>query len=292
MKNIVLFEKLNAVQSYKLKYSLFLTMVPMFTTLILVVQLFIFSMLNLYYLEGNGLIVDEQVREAYYHQVIGEVIPMSIYVLFIIIANFALGYVVLSWAVSPFVCAEKKIRGFTGKNIATNNANHFLSENSLIDAAVNSFLSELETGKRHPELDNKAPLFKLSVSFLARYLAIFAFLSVMTGYALGLLLNVTFMKVVSLALNVAHGQVIRGHFFTAQSEVLELGVTISIITSIMAYLFIGYIIAKYMSTMVMVFHRAFQERRFPIHLRKTDIYQSLAEAINEKAKLSAIHTNQ
>ena len=155
MKNIVIFEKLNPVQNYKVKFSCYLTMVPVFSTMILLVQLMIFSMLNLYYLEGNGLIVDHQVREAYYQQVVSEVLPLTVYILVVIAANFFLSFIVMSWAVSPFTSAEKKIRAFDGKNVAPGSMNALLTENGLIDLAVNSFLLELSSGKPHPEFNKR-----------------------------------------------------------------------------------------------------------------------------------------
>ena len=284
MKNIILFNTLGVIQSYKLRYAIYLTLVPLFSTAVLLVQLLIFSMLNLYYLEGNGLIIDVQVREAYYDQVIQEILPVTFNVFCVIIANFFVSLIVMNWAVSPFTHAEKVIRAFDGKNPPGKTQHSWVSENVLLDRAVLAFLRETATGEPQKEFQRKTPGFKLNLSFLARFGLVYASLSMLTGYVLGLLLNRAFTKVVSLAINIFQGHFIRGHYFTAQEEVLNLGVTTSIVASVIVYVLIGYHVAKYMSTMVMVFHRAFKEKRYPIYLRKSDIYHSLAEAVNEKAK--------
>lgn len=285
MKNVVLFEKPNQIQAYKMRYAIYLTLVPLFSTGILLIQLLIFSMLNLYYLEGNGLIIDPQVREAYYDQVIQEVLPVTGYVVLVIIAVFCISLIVMNWAVSPFTLAEKTIRAFDGKAMPARPTAAWASENLILDRAVVAFLKELATGEPQKEFQRKIPIYQFNPGFLIRFGVVYAILSLLTGYVLGLLLNGAFMKVVSLALNVVQGQFIRGHYFTAQEEVLSLGVTISIFASVCVYLLIGYHVTRYMSTMVAVFHRAFREKRYPIQLRKTDIYHSLADAVNEKAAL-------
>lgn len=283
MKNIVIFEKLNAVQAYKVRYSIYLTLVPIFSAAILIVQLLIFSMLNLYYLEGTGLIIDTRIREAYYDQVIAEIATVSGSLALIIVASFFLSMIVLNWAVTPFTSAEKLIRGFKPGGPVPDLKSGWSSESRSLDRGVHAFLKEMATGEPQKEFQRRNPGFKANLPFLVKFTAIYTILSVLIGYSLGLLLNGAFNKIISLALNLFHGQFVRGHFFTAQDEVLTLGVIVSVVVSAFVYILIGYNLSKYMSTMVMVFYRSFKEKRFPIHLRKSDIYQSLAEAINERA---------
>lgn len=284
MKNVVIFEKLGKVQSYRLRFALYLTMVPLVGTAILTLQLLIFSMLNLYYLEGNGLIIDDRIREAYYQQVFGQVAPLLVSLLGLVAVSFVVSMIAMRWATSPFDAAEKAIRLYQKDSGPIKLTASWMSENTLLDRGVQAFLNQLSTGQPQKEFQRKNPLFHINLSFLLRFTAIYLILAIVTGLILGTLLSEAFTKIVSLAINLLQRQVIQGHYFTAQEQVLTLGVYVTVFVSVAVYVAIGYQVANYMSTMVMVFYRAFKEQRFPIHLRKTDIYLSLATAVNEKVE--------
>lgn len=284
MKNIVLFEKLSGLQNYRVRWAFYLTLVPLIATAVLLIQLLIFSMLNLYYLEGNGLIIDAQIREAYYQQVFDEVTPILLSLLALIATSFIVSLVAMNWATAPFRTAENNIRNFKDKSSPLKLSSSWASENPLLDRAVHAFLKQLATGEPQKEFQRRTPFFGLNVGFLFRFVSIYLVMALITGAVLGSLLNQAFTKIVSLALNLLPSQVIRGHYFTAQEQVLSLGVITTVVVSVFVYCLIGFQVTNYMSTMVMVFYRSFKEQRFPIQLRKSDVYHSLALAVNEKVE--------
>lgn len=285
MKNFNITKPISRVARYKIQTALLLTLVPVLSALLLLIQLLIFSMLNVYYLEGNGLIISEVMRSAYYDRVISEMLPGILLLLGLTASCFAINYIVMNWVAAPFVTAEKLIRSFTGNVAELKQSSTWLSENSDMQLAVHEFLKDLSSKNSKPS-EQKKPVFHLSIGFLIKFITVYVLCSTITAGILASILFAAYNKTVAIALSLMHNMNDRsGHFFTAQEQVLSLGLYVTFVASIFVYAIIGYKIARYMATMVMVFHRSFRERRYPIQLRKTDVYLSLAEAINEKVAL-------
>lgn len=103
-----------------------------------------------------------------------------------------------------------------------------------------------------------------------------------TSHVVGIALNSVYMKVVSLAINLTRMNQ-KGHYYSSQEDLMNLGVNWMLVMSCLIYAVIGYYITQYMSNMLFVFNRAVKERHFPLKLRDSDIYHGLAEAISEVA---------
>lgn len=279
-KDIQLTEKLNQVQAYKLRYAVYLTCVPAVVTLVMSLQLVIFGQLNLYFMEGSGLIIHDQIREAYYDQLIQVMLPLTGYLAGLIIACFVVSLMVMNWACSPFSRAQKMVKEcLEGKEPVMPNV--WSSEGAVVEENIFKLMRAvykkipLNEVKFHPRRN------PISIGFLLRFGAIYLIISIVTGVVLGTLLNSVHSKVVSLALNLIPNK-LSTHFFTAQEEVLSSGTLVLFICALFTYFFIGYHIAKYLNVMSMVFSTIIREQRFPVRLRRTDIYHDLANTINER----------
>lgn len=272
---------LSRVRRYQLLNAIYLTTVPLICAFLLVLLIFVFARLNLYYLESNGLIVNDEVREAYFDQVNLVVFGELWYFAGLLVFTFILSMVVMFWATAPFVDAEKLINGVMEKPDSIKPSPKWLSESLVFDRFVWLFALQVKNRKSNdlPE-EIRAPRIQLNFLFLAKFLACFSVISIVTGYALGILLTSIYEKIVDLALHLVQNAKVISHYFLAQQEILQDATTLLTVISLVVYLLLGLHISRYMSTMTFVFARAIKERRFPIYLRSYDVYHSLANTLS------------
>jgi hypothetical protein len=110
MKNIVLFSKLSKVRAYQLRCSFLLTAVPLLCLVVLTALLFNFAQMNLFFLENKGMLIGEELRQAYFDQVQLELHDVIWFVVALYFLTLGISFMVMGWAVSPFVNGEKVLR--------------------------------------------------------------------------------------------------------------------------------------------------------------------------------------
>jgi hypothetical protein len=282
MKNFVIFPALSKVRKYQLNCALMLTSVPLFCTLTLTALLFFFAQLNLYYLENAGLIVSEQIRQAYYHQVEQEMIGVSWYVGVLVSLTFLASLVIMNWAVSPFINAERILRKSLDHPKAKRNETDWLSESPAFHHVVWG-LSQRLADKTYAYDKIDEPTYKYNYRFMIKFVLSFYAVSLITGYILEIVLNTVYLKIVNLAISLVSLND-RSYYFIAQEELLRTGGYLMIVLSCIVYLLMGTGVTRYMSNMIFVFTRAVKEHHFPLKLRDSDIYHDLARTISDVAE--------
>lgn len=266
---------------YHLKSSLALTSVPFLCGLVLTLLLFVFAKLNLYYLETNGLIIDERVREAYYSQVQGETMGVFGFLLLQLGVTAVVSAVVMRWSSAPFLNALRTLETATRDPANLRPVSRWLSESPYFDRVIWGFALKVKSGGGESAAP-RGPRFLANLFFLVKFCVTFGLLSVVTGYFMGMTIGTVYEKIVNLAFSLVRNTSLRGtqHFFTAQQDILHDATTITMLTSIAIYFVIGLRISRYMTTMIFVFSRAIEEDRFPVQLRADDVYHELADALN------------
>lgn len=280
MQRVVLFRNLSRVEKFKLKYALLLAFIPAVCSVVPLLLVFVFSKLNLYYLEGNGVIIEPQIRVAYYDQVISEILPIMGYFIGLLALTTPVAWIVMNWVTYPFIRAEKAIRKLlsSGERIDINSG--WQAENIDFEETVTAYLKAISEPKSAEKNQEETVRYSLSYSFLFKFLAVFVPLGLIAAGVLRVLIDSAYGKIVSLALNLLHGRSVQSHYIIAQQEVLEDAQAIMLFISLLAFGLIGRSLSHHISTMIFVFTRAMREGKFPIRLRPTDIYHSLAEALN------------
>lgn len=281
MKDIELFPALSKVRRYQISSALMLTSVPLICTITLIALLFFFAQLNLYYLENSGLIVNDLIRGAYYYQVQQEMIEVIGYVAALLALTFLVSMFLMNWAISPFVNAEKVLRNSLQNPDANNEENDWLSESPAFHHVIWGLSQRLKDSK-HPFDKIDEPKYRFNLRFMFKFVLSFFCISAVTGFILGILLNTVYLKIVSLAVTIVRLNQ-RSYYFIAQEELLKSGVYFMVGLSCIVYLVMGVGIVRYMSNMLFVFTRAVKEHHFPLKLRDSDIYHSLADAISQVA---------
>lgn len=281
-KSRVLFKSLGPVARYHARYTLLLSAVPMLCGVVLMLLLSVFARLNLYFLEANGMLVNEQVREAYYSQVQTETMGMAGFLLLQIVVTAAVSIVVMRWASAPFTNATRTIETAMNDPEKLQPSSRVLSESPFFDRVVWFFALRVKSGGAN-QIKDVTSNFIANVFFFAKFAFTFGTLSIVTGYFMGITIGGVYSKIVSLAIQLVKNanMTAAGHYFAAQEEVLRDATTITTVVSIIVYLVIGTRISRYMSTMIFVFSRALEEDRFPIQLRTDDIYHGLAAVLNK-----------
>lgn len=280
MRSIVIFRELSPVESFKLRFAFLISIIPVVSALIPFSLILVFSKLNLYYLEGNGVLIDPQVRTAYYDQVITEVLPLLGYFGVLLLLSVPIGWIVMNWVTYPFVVAENSLKKVleSGERVSVNSS--WQTESADFDETVQAYITSV-VGKENPKkLQEPVIRYSLNYKFLFKFVAVFLPLSLISSLALRILIESVYGKIVSLALNLLHGRTIQSHYILAQQEVLEDAQRIMFIVSLLAYALFGRFLSHHISTMIYVFTRAMRESKFPIRLRPTDIYHQLAETLN------------
>lgn len=272
---------LGPIGRYNLQYTVLLTAVPLFCGIVLLLLLTVFAKLNLFYLEANGLIVNEVIRDAYYSQVQDETLGVAGYLLLQFAVTGVVSIVVMRWASAPFVNATRVIGTAVSNPEKLKPLNSWLSESPFFDRVIWLFALRVKNGGEN-QVKGSSGRFSANLFFLVKFWITFAILSVVTGYFTGIIIGTVYDKVVALALELVRRQNFTAsqHFFTAQQEILGNATTITTCVSLAFYFVIGLKIARYMNTMIYVFSRALEEDRFPIQLRSDDIYHSLSTVMN------------
>jgi len=272
---------LGPVARYHLRYSAMLTAVPFLCGLVLLLLLSVFAKLNLYYLEANGMLVNEHVRDAYYSQVQTETMSMAGFLLLQLVVTGIVSIVVMRWASAPFVNAIHTIETAVKNPESLRPSPRLLSESPFFDRVVWLFALRVKNGGEN-QIKESSSQFMANMFFFVKFMFTFSTLSVVTGYFMGITIGSVYSKIVNLAIQLVKNTNMSaaGHYFSAQEDVLQDATMITTVISIAIYLFIGLQISRYMSTMVYVFSRALEEDRFPIQLRTDDIYHGLASSLN------------
>ena len=270
---------LSAVTKYQLLRSLLLAAVPFICGLLVFSLLYVFTVLNLFYLEANGLFVDDQIRDAYNMQMEGELIDLGWLFLAQVLVTWTVGFVTLRWATSPFTKAARMLtRTMNEEKVVPEN--DILSESMRFDHYIWQFVLRLRTGSPNTLQNDKLSASFLNYTFLAKFLVCFSILSFLLGEVTSVFVSSVYQRIVTMALLLLQNPKNIGHYFLAQQEVMLNVAKIIGIISFLLYLIIGIRISHRMSTMIYVFSQSIKNDAFPIFLREGDIYHKLAEILN------------
>jgi hypothetical protein len=276
-----IFPPLKPLLKYQLSQTFLLSLVPLICGVLLLLLLMVFSKLNLYYLEANGLILDEQVRDAYFHQVQLELFDVVWFLVMQLVATSAAAFVVMRWASSPFLSAKKMVLIAGNAPEKLQPASKALTESHIFDRYIWSFCLRVKGGGENNLVNAPLPYTGVNFLFLLKFFLTFTMLSIVTGYVMNIILSSVYERIITLALELLRNTNTMGHYFLAQQDVLRDATYIMTSFSLVIYFFMGIHISKYMSEMIYVFSRALKEDRFPITLRGNDLYHDLADTMNQ-----------
>ncbi|HEY8278436.1 MAG TPA: hypothetical protein VIH99_02355 [Bdellovibrionota bacterium] len=288
MKRIEITKPLDKVRKYQLRCALVLTAVPILCAAILSAILLVFAHLNLYFLETGGLIVSEAIQRAYFDQVIMELEDVVWMVGLLFASTFAISLVVMNWATSPFIMGERMLREAMKNPEKAGKVNDWLSENPDFDRCL-AGLARCLTDRNYPFDQIPEARYQFNFRFFLKFLISFTIISILTVYVMTIVFNAIYLKVISLGINLVHMKQF-GHYFVAQEAVLRMAAYFLTALSVIVYYCIGYYITRYLSNMAFVFTRAVRDHHFPLRLRHSDIYHSLAGAITEVAKAAGLQS--
>lgn len=272
---------LGPIARYNLRYSIILTLVPFFCGLLLMLLLTVFAKLNLFYLEASGMLVNEQVRDAYFAQVQIETMSVAGFLLLQMIMTAAVSIVVMRWASAPFTSAMRTVETAMNSPDKLRPSMRLLSESPGFDRVIWLFALRVKNGGDN-QIKESPMRFMANLLFLGKFVIAYTILSIVTGRFMGITIGIVYEKIVALAIQLVKNtnMTAAGHYFAAQQDVLQDAITITTVVSIVVYLLIGLNVARYMSTMIWVFSRALEEDRFPVQLRTDDVYHGLAASLN------------
>jgi hypothetical protein len=279
--NRTIIAPLGPIARYHLHNVLLLTAVPFLCGIVLLMLLTVFAKLNLYYLEANGLLIDEQVRDAYYSQVQTETLGVGGYLLLQLAVTAVVSVIVMRWASAPFQSATRVIETALTNPSGLKPVNRWLSESPFFDRIIWLFALRVKNGGEN-QVKDSGGRFTANIFFLLKFWATFATLSIATGYFMGIIISTVYERIISLALALVRAKNMSAsqHFFEAQQDILHDATTITTIVSLIVFFLIGLRISRYMSTMLFVFARALEEDRFPVQLRTDDVYHALGTIMN------------
>lgn len=278
-RNPELVRKLTAADRYQIKYILLLVSIPLFCSTLLLLLFTVFAELNLYFLEANGLILDEQVREGYFQQLGIEIFSVIGYLGLQLLATLVAAVVAMRWAAAPFSAALKTVNSAIEKEGPIRAHTRWLSESPYFERVIGQFAKNVRQGKKGTI--GKPQAFATNYPFLVKFAITFGILSLSTGYVMSIIMDSVYLRIVNLALYTVKANQFVGHYFLAQQNILQKANTFTVGLSLLLYFLVGLQISRYMGTMIFVFSRAIHEDRFPITLRSTDIYPELASTLNE-----------
>lgn len=279
--NRTIIAPMGPIARYHFRSALLLTGVPFLCGVVLVMLLMVFAKLNLYYLESNGLVIDEQIRDAYYSQVQTETLSVAGYLLLQLGVTAIVSIIVMRWASAPFTSATRTLETAFNAPERLKPNNRLLSESPFFDRVVWLFALRVKNGGGNAVKDG-SPRLMANLLFLLKFWVTFALLSVITGYFMGIIICTVYDRIVILALELVRAKNMTSsqHFFAAQEEILRDATNITTLVSLVIFFAIGMQIARYMATMIFVFARALEEDRFPVQLRTDDVYHALATVMN------------
>lgn len=273
---------LGPIARYHVRYTALLTAVPLICGVVLMLLLSVFAKLNLFYLEANGMMMNDEVREAYFSQVQTETMGMAGFLLLQLVVTAIISIVVMRWASAPFNNAAATVKMAMTNPDSLQPHSRMLSESPFFDRVVWLFALRVKSGGAN-QIKDSANGLMTNVLFFTKFSVTFGVLSVVTGYFMGITISTVYSKIVSLAIQLVRNtnMTAAGHYFAAQEEVLRDATMITTAVSIVIYVVVGMRISRYMATMIFVFSRALEEDRFPIQLRTDDIYHGLAAQLNK-----------
>jgi hypothetical protein len=256
-----------------------LVSIPILCGMILLLLIYVFAELNLYFLEANGLVIDSQVREGYFEQVIMEMGDLIGYLGLQLLTTFVAAVVVMRWATAPFTSAHKNLKlVIENKEPAVGRARWF-SESPVFDELIGNFALGVRTGEMKAAV--KPQGFGNNYPFLLKFMLTFGVLSLSTGYVMSIIMSSVYRRIVEIALQTVKSTQFVGHYFNAQLEILQKANYFTVGLSLVLYGILGWQISRYMGMMIFKFSRAIHEDKFPIALRSSDVYLELAETLNE-----------
>jgi hypothetical protein len=232
------------------------------------------------------VIIDIQVRTAYYDRVISEIMPLLGYFGILLLLTFAISWIVMSWANHPFVSAEKALNALLNEKKRVELDQGWQAESLDFEQTVQAYIDAVDLKQKPAKLDEPVVRYSLSYKFLFKFAAVFIPMSLLSSLSLRIIVESVYGRIVSLALNLLHGRTIQSHYILAQQEVIEDALTAVLLLTIFSYALIGRNISHHISTMIFVFTRAMREGKFPIRLRPADIYHRLADVLNK------LHSNR
>ena len=272
---------LGPVGMYHLRCTLVLSSVPFLCGIVLMLLISVFAKLNLYYLESNGLLVDDQVRDAYYSQVQIETMNVAGFLLLQLVVTAIASIIVMRWASAPFTNAARTVQQALDQPDLLRPRSRLLSESPFFDRVVWLFALRVKNGGGAQQKDPSSH-FLANLLFLVKFYCTFDILSVVTGSFMYSTIGTVYEKIVALSIQLMKNTSMNAaqHYFAAQQEVLRDATTITTATSLIIYFVIGLKITQYMSTMIWVFARSLEDDRFPLQLRSNDVYHGLAAVLN------------
>lgn len=271
--------QLSDITKYHLKYTILLSAVPLVSGLVLLLLLSVFSKLNLYFLETTGMLLDNQLREAYFQQVQIETFSVVGYLLLQVCVTAVASYLVMRWATAPFTSAQRTIETALNKPDELRPASRWSSESPTFDRLIWLFSLRVKSGGENQVKDSVSS-YAMNLPFLAKFLLVYGTLSVSTGYVLSIIMDSIYKRIIELAVHLTKSTGGTGHYFLAQRDMLQDATTLTVGVALVCYFFLGLSISRYMATMLYVFSRAVYEDKFPITLRSTDLYTGLAQSMN------------
>lgn len=280
MKDIILFRTPSRVFRYKFFTALVLAMVPVTITIIGLSLLLVFTKLNLYHIEAMGVIINSELRQAYYDQVISDVSEVLPEVSLLVLAVFVVSFIVMNWATSPFERARRYLENsvFTQKK-KRRRYDMTITEDPIFDTLVREFCDQVCAGTElSPSITSV--LRPSNARFLVKFALTFIAVSFLSGMSLTSLFFVAYNKIISLSIQLVQAKQLSGHYFNAQQEILTDTLDIAILISLFIYFWMGRQIYRYMSLNLYAFSKAISENRFPIAMRRTEVYHELADTIN------------
>jgi hypothetical protein len=278
-ENRIIFRRFSDIQNYHLFYTTILSLVPLCCGLLLLLLISVFSNLNLYFLESNGLILNDQIREAYYRQVEAEMFNVGGYLVFQVVVTATVSFLVMRWATAPFNSATQMIKTAMDSPENLRPASRWLSESPAFDRIIWLFCLRVKSGGENQVKDMVK--FGTNLPFFAKFILTFGSLSISTGYVLSIIMDSVYRRVIDLALQLVKSNSTVSHYFLAQQDILKDANNLMICISMFCYFLLGLQISRYMATMLFVFSRSVFEDKFPITLRNADLYTELAETLNK-----------
>lgn len=286
MKNMEIFPRLGKVRGYQLKCAFLLTSVPVICAAALAGLLSFFAQMNLYFLEYSGLPVAEEIRSAYEMQVQLALLEISWYLVALFFLTFVVSFLLMGWAVSPFINAEALLRDQLKNRNQKTEESDWLSESPYFHKMIWGLAQQLTDGKFPLEKAEPAR-YRFNYRFFGKFVFSFAAVSLAISYVVGIVMSTAYVKIVSLAINLTPMKQ-KSHYYISQEDLLRLGQNWMLVLSCVIYAIMGFYITRYMSNMLFVFSRAVKEKHFPLKLRDSDIYHELADAISQVADTAGI----
>jgi hypothetical protein len=278
-KNKVIVPPFSSILKYHIRYAIFLASVPLICGVLLLLLLWVFTTLNLYFFEANGMLVDEQIRGAYFKQVELETYGVIGYLILQVAVSLVASFLVMRWATAPFSSGEAMVRTAMDDPANLKPSSKWMSESPAFDRVIWLFCLRVKSGGENQVKD--FPSYGLNIPFLAKFLLTFGTLSVSTGYVLSIIMDSVYRRIVELSFQLVKSKNFSGHYFVAQQEILQTATNLTIGVAVLIYLYMGIQISKHMSNMLFVFSRAVRDDRFPIYLRAGDLFTGLADTMNK-----------